>query len=154
MTTMTTDRIEKQVLLRTPRSRVWRALADSKEFGTWFKAAFTEPFRPGAKLKGRITQPGYENLGIDIAIEKMQPERLLSFRWHPHAIDPGMNYSMEPMTLVEITLEQGKDGTFLRVEESGFDSIPIARRSEALRGNAQGWADQMANIGEYLRKNP
>jgi len=154
MTTTTTDRIEKQILLQAPQARVWRALTDSKEFGTWFQASFTEPFRPGATLKGRITYPGYEHLVFDFVIEKMEPERLFSYRWHPHAVDPSMDYSKEPMTLVEFTLESVEGGTLLRIVESGFDGIPIARRAEALKGNDGGWTAQVKAIESYLRQNP
>jgi len=154
MSTTTTDRIEKQIHLRASRARVWRALTDSKEFGAWFQSAFTEPFRPGATVKGRITYPGYEHLVVEFVIEKMEPERLFSYRWHPHAIDPATDYSKEPMTLIEFTLEDAEGGTLLRVVETGFDKIPIARRAEALKGNEAGWAEQMKAIQRYLDRNP
>jgi uncharacterized protein YndB with AHSA1/START domain len=151
MATTTTDRIEKEVLLSAPRARVWRALTDSKEFGAWFRAEFTEPFRPGATIRGRILYPGYEHLTFEIVIQAIEPERLFSLRWHPYAIDPNVDYSNEPTTLVEFTLEDVDGGTLLRVTESGFDQIPIARRAEALRMNDGGWAAQMKNIEAYLR---
>jgi uncharacterized protein YndB with AHSA1/START domain len=154
MATTTTDRIEKKILLRAPRARVWRALTDSKEFGAWFQAVFTSAFRPGATVHGRITYPGYEHLEFDIVIDTMELERLFSFRWHPNAIDPNVDYSHEPMTLVEFTLEEAQGGTLLRVVESGFDAIPIARRAEALKSNEGGWTVQMAAIEKHLRQNP
>jgi uncharacterized protein YndB with AHSA1/START domain len=154
MTTTTTDRIEKKILVRAPRSRVWRAVTDSKEFGAWFQAVFTDPFRPNAKALGRITYPGKEHLTMEIEIEKMEPERLFSFRWHPYAVDPNVDYSKEPTTLVEFTLEEVEGGTLLRVVESGFDRIPLGRRAEALKRNEGGWAQQMANIESYIRQNP
>lgn len=154
MRTETTDRIEKEILLRAPRSRVWRALTDSKEFGTWFQMVFTEPFRPGARLKGRVTYPGYEHVVGDLVIEKIEPERLFSLRWHPNAVDPRVDYSKEPMTLVQFTLEEVEGGTLLKVVESGFDGIPIARRAEALKANEGGWVEQMTAIERYLRRNP
>src|SRR5258708_35634151 len=95
MNATTTDRIEKQILLRAPRSRVWRALTDSREFGTWFRTAFTEPFRPGARVKGRITYPGYEHLEAEILVVSMEPERMFSFRWHPNAVEPHRDDSNE-----------------------------------------------------------
>jgi uncharacterized protein YndB with AHSA1/START domain len=153
MSTTTTDRIEKQIVLRAPRSRVWRALTDSKEFGAWFQSVFTEPFHPGARVKGRITYPGYEHLTMEIVIEAMEPERLFSYRWHPNAVDPAMDYSKESMTLVEFTLEDAEGGTRLRVVESGFDKIPIERRAEALKSNDGGWAEQMKSIARYLERN-
>jgi len=149
-----TDRIEKEILLRAPRSRVWRALTDSKEFGTWFQSVFTAPFQPGARLEGRVTYPGYEHVVFDIVIEKMEPERLFSYRWHPNTVEPNLDYSKEPMTLVEFTLEEVEGGTLLRVAESGFDGIPIARRAESLKANDGGWAEQMTAIEGYLRRNP
>ena len=154
MSTTTTDRIEKEILLRAPRSRVWRALTDSKEFGAWFQVALTEPFRPGARVKGRITYPGYEHLVAEMVVEKMEPERLFSFRWHPNAVDPKVDYSKEPTTLVEFTLEEAEGGTRLRLVESGFDGIPISRRAEALKANDGGWAIQMKAIESYLSRNP
>jgi len=154
MSTTTTDRIEKHILLHAPRARVWRAVSDSKEFGAWFQAVFTEPFRPGARIRGRITYPGYEHLEMEIVIEKMEPERLFSFRWHPNAVDQNMDYSKEPTTLVEFTLDEVEGGTLLKLVESGFDGIPIARRAEALKGNEGGWAAQMTAIEGYLRRNP
>ncbi len=155
MTTTTTDRIEKQVLLRAPRARVWRAITDYKEFGTWFQCVFHEPFKPGATIKGRITYPGYEHLAIEIVVEKMEAERLFSYRWHPNVkIEPGVDYSKEPTTLVEFTLEEVKGGTLLKLVESGFDRIPIERRAEAFKSNERGWAGQMTAIERYLQSNP
>jgi uncharacterized protein YndB with AHSA1/START domain len=153
MTTTTTDRIEKQILLKAPRARVWRALTDSQEFGAWFQCVFTEPFVEGARLTGRITAPGYEHVPMDVVVERMAPERLFSFRWHPDAVEPGKDYSNEPTTLVEFTLEDKEGGTLLTVVESGFDHIPIARRAKAVKDNEQGWAQQMKQIEEYLRRN-
>ena len=154
MSTTTTDRIEKQILLRAPRARVWRAITDSKEFGAWFQAVITEPFRPGARIKGRITYPGYEHLPLELVVDRMEPEHLFSFRWCPNAIDPATDYSQEPMTLVTFTLEEVEGGTLLRLVESGFDGIPIARRAEALKENEGGWAQQMTAIERYLSQNP
>ena len=154
MPATTTDRIEKEILLKAPRSRVWRAITDSKEFGAWFQCVFTDPFRPGARVKGKITYPGYEHLTMDIVIEKMEPERLFSFRWHPGAPDPNVDYSKEPTTLVEFKLEDADGGTRLKLVESGFDAIPIARRAEAFKSNDGGWTEQMTNIEDYLRRNP
>jgi uncharacterized protein YndB with AHSA1/START domain len=153
MSTTTTNAIEKQILLRAPRARVWRAISDSKEFGTWFQAAIDGPFVPGRRVTARITYPGYEHLVFEIIIERMEPERLFSYRWHPNAIDPGVDYSSEPMTLVEFTLEEAEGGTLLTVTETGFEHIPLARRAAALKGNESGWAGQMTAIDAYLRKN-
>ncbi len=152
MSTTTTDRIEKQVLLQATRARVWRALTDSAEFGTWFQCVFTEPFRPGATLRGRLTYPGYEHHTLDVTIEAIEPERRFAFRWHPHAVDPAVDFSGEPTTLVEFLLEDAPGGVLLRVVESGFDSLPIERRASALKSNERGWEGQMEAIARYLRQ--
>jgi uncharacterized protein YndB with AHSA1/START domain len=146
-----TDRIERKILLKAPRSRVWRALSNAKEFGDWFGVDFTgETFAEGKLVKGRVTYPGYEHLLMEIIIERLVPERLLSWRWHPAAIDPAADYSQEPMTLVVFELMEGEGGTVLSVVESGFDKIPLARRSEVFRMNSSGWDEQMTNIDKHV----
>ncbi len=147
---MSTDRIEKRVLLRAPRARVWRALADAQAFGEWFGVKLTGSFAPGARVRGQVTHKGYEHLTFEITIEQMEPERRFSWRWHPHAIDPKADYSTEPTTLVVFELEEVADGTLLTVVESGFDRIPLARRADAYRGNEQGWTGQMKAIERYV----
>ena len=148
---MNTDRIEKSVVLRAPRSRVWRAITNVEEFGTWFGVRLESAFAQGARVQGRITTPGYEHLTMDITIETVDPERLFSYRWHPYAIEPGMDYSREPTTLVEFRLDEVAGGTRLTVVESGFDRIPAARRAEAFRRNDEGWAQQVKNIERHVR---
>src|SRR5262245_22964662 len=152
MKTSATDRIEKKLFLRAPRARVWRALTDAAVFGQWFGVELRGTFAPGARLQGRITHAGYEHLTMDITVERMEPERLVSWRWHPNAIEPGRDYSTEPTTLVVFELEEAEGGTLLTVTESGFDRIPLARRRDAYRGNEEGWTFQMKSIEEYVRK--
>ncbi len=158
---MNTDRIEKKILLRAPRKRVWRALADSTEFGTWFGMKFDGPFTPGAVVHGVISpskvnaevakaQKAHEGLVFEITIEQMEPERLFSLRWHPYAVEPGVDYSAEPRTLVEFVLEEAVGGVLLTVTESGFDLIPLARRAKAFTANEGGWSIMVKVIEEYL----
>jgi uncharacterized protein YndB with AHSA1/START domain len=162
---MSTDRIEKKILLHAPRKRVWRALSDSTEFGTWFGVKFDGPFTPGASMRGVIiptkvnaevakAQKPYEGLPFEITIEKMEPERLFSFRWHPFAIEPGVDYSAEPTTLVEFVLEEVAGGMMLTVTESGFDQIPLARRAKAFTANEQGWGMIVKLVEEYHVRTP
>lgn len=148
--TAVTDRIEKRVVLRAPRSRVWRALTDSKEFGEWFRVRLEGPFGEGATVRGRITHPGYEHLTMELFVERLEPERYFSYRWHPYAIDPAKDYSSEPTTLVEFRLEESADGTALTITESGFDRIPLDRRAEAFRMNEGGWNAQAQNIAKHV----
>jgi uncharacterized protein YndB with AHSA1/START domain len=153
MSTTTTDRIEKQVRLRHPRSRVWRALTDSREFGQWFGAIFTDRFEAGARVRGGITHKGYEHMTMDITIERMEPERLFSWRWHPGGAEPGESFEHEPMTLVVFELEDVPGGTLLRVVETGFDQIPLARRAKAFKDNEGGWTGQMKAIEDHLDRS-
>jgi uncharacterized protein YndB with AHSA1/START domain len=131
--------------------RVWRALSNAEEFGNWFGVALKgKTFAAGQRVQGKITYPGYEHIVWDVVIERMEPERLLSFRWHPYAVDPAVDYSKEPTTLVEFTLQDVAGGTLLTLVESGFDKVPVARRQEAFRMNSGGWDMQMKNIGKYV----
>jgi uncharacterized protein YndB with AHSA1/START domain len=158
---MNTDRIEKRILLRAPRKRVWRALSDSTEFGTWFGVKFNGPFTPGASMRGVIVtttvnaevakaQKEYEGMPFEITVEQIEPERLFSFRWHPFAVERGVDYSAEPTTLIVFTLEEVADGVMLTVTESGFDRIPLARRAKAFTANEGGWSMMVKVIEEYL----
>lgn len=144
------NRIEKEIVVHAPRAKVWRAITDFREFGKWFQAEMKDPFVAGALSKGRITHLGYEHLTLEVHVERMEPEHLFSWRWHPYAVDPQQDYSNEPTTLVLFELEEIPQGTRIRVTESGFDNIPLARRSEAFRMNSQGWAAQIQNVARYV----
>lgn len=148
------DRIEKRIELKAPVSRVWRALTDYREFGEWFRVKLDGPFVPGQVSTGHVTYPGYEHLKWEAVVQQMEPERLFSFTWHPAAVDPKVDYSKEPSTLVEFRLEKTAAGTLLIVTESGFDKIPKDRRADAFRMNDSGWAIQMKNIEEYVTQKP
>ena len=147
----TTDRIEKRVELRAPRSRVWRAIADASQFATWFHVKLDGAFAEGATTRGQITERGYEHLKIEMQVQRIEPERYFAYRWHPYPIDPQVDYSAEPTTLVEFTLEETAGGsTALTIVESGFDRIPRARRAEAYRMNDGGWSGQIKNLEKYV----
>src|SRR5438876_6203392 len=154
MSQSSSDRIEKRIELNAPPARVWRALTDHREFGQWFRVNLESPFVPGKTTRGRITYPGYEHLVMEVVVQKMEPERLFSFHWHPYAIDPNVDYSKEKPTLVEFRLEKTASGTLLHVTESGFDSLPAARRDEAFRMNSGGWEQQIKNIQAYVTSGP
>jgi uncharacterized protein YndB with AHSA1/START domain len=156
-----TDRIEKKVLLRAPVERVWRAISDAKQFGSWFGVKFDGPFAAGKSLIGRIVpttvdpevakmQEAYAGTRFEFSIDRIEPMRYFSFRWHPYAVDPAVDYSKEPTTLVAFELEEVADGTRLTITESGFDRIPLERRAIAFARNEQGWTAQAALIEKYL----
>lgn len=156
-----TDRIEKSLFLRAPQERVWRALSDAREFGDWFGMEFDGEFAPGKRMTGRIKptkadpevatmQKKYAGMAVELVVERLEPMSLFSYRWHPFAIDPSVDYSQEPTTLVTFTLEPAADGTMLRVVETGFDAIPLERRADAFEANEEGWSKQMQLIEKYL----
>jgi uncharacterized protein YndB with AHSA1/START domain len=146
-----TDRIERKVLIKASRARVWRALSDAGEFGNWFGVNFKgKTFVAGKHIQGKITYPGYEHLNMDVLIEQIVPERLLSWRWHPAAIDSKVDYSQEPTTLVEFELKEIDGDTMLTVVESGLDKIPLVRRADVFRMNSSGWDEQMENIKKHV----
>lgn len=149
-TAPSTDRIEKQITLDAPRSRVWRALTDVEQFNAWFGVSLATPFAPGAEVSGRINIRSYEHVTLTIWIETMEAERFFSFRWHPYAIETGIDYSAEPTTLVSFTLEDAGAGTRLTIVESGFDAIPESRRAKAFTMNSNGWNGQAENIRKFL----
>src|SRR6266436_5789270 len=147
------NQIEKRIELAAPVSRVWRALTDHREFGEWFRVKLDGPFVPGQVSRGHVTYPGYEHLKWEAVVQKMDPERLFSFTWHPYAIDPKMDYSKETPTLIEFRLEKIENGTRLSLSESGFDKIPSYRRYEAFQKDDHGWTEQMKNIESYIAQN-
>jgi len=157
----TTDRIEKKILLKAPRARVWRAISDAQEFGKWFGVKFDGPFVPGAPMRGVLVgttvdadvakaQRAYADIPFEITVDRIEPERLFSFRWHPYAVERGVDYSAEPTTLIVFELEEVADGTMLTISESGFDRIPLARRAKAFTMNEQGWSAIVTLIERYL----
>ena len=161
----TADRIEKKATLRAPLERVWRAVSNAQEFGSWFGIRFEGPFVPGKRVTGKIVpttvdaeiaklQAPHAGLPADVWIERIEPPRLLSFRWHPYAIDQEVDYSNEPTTLIEFLLGEVPAGTELTIRESGFDRLPVDRRAEAYESNEGGWAAQLKLIEKYLAAHP
>jgi uncharacterized protein YndB with AHSA1/START domain len=146
------NRIEKRIELRAPVARVWRAISDYREFGAWFKVNIEAPFKAGQPAEGQITHPGYEHVRWRVVVQKIEPEELFSFTWHPYGIDPNIDYSKETPTLVEFRLSPLATGTLLVVTETGFDKVPAARRAEAFRMNDGGWAQQMKNIEQHVAR--
>ena len=151
---MATDRVEKQIEMKAPAARVWRALTDHREFSEWFQVKLEGPFAAGQTARGVLTYPGYEGAKWEVVVQKMEPERLFSYTWHPFAIDPKRDYSKETPTLVEFRLKAVPGGTLLVVTESGFDKLPADRREEARRGHEGGWTEQVKNIARHVSQSP
>ncbi len=145
-----TDRIVKIVELQASVSRVWHALTDHREFGQWFRVILDAPFKPGTTSSGRMTYPGYEHYPWLAVVERMDHERLFSFRWHDFDEKSGVEIAKQPTTLVEFRLEAIPTGTRLTIVESGFEALPDPRRLEILRGNTEGWNTQAGNISVHV----
>ena len=158
-----TDRIQKRVVLRAPLERVWPAVSDATQFGSWFGVAFDGPFAAGRVMRGKVvpttvdaevakTQEAYAGAAFDFTVERIEPMTLFSFRWHPFAVDPKVDYSGEPTTLVTFELQTVAGGTQLTVTETGFDGIPAARRARAFEMNHQGWSAQIKLVEKYVAR--
>jgi uncharacterized protein YndB with AHSA1/START domain len=145
-----TDRIEKHFEVSASRSRVWRAISDAEEFGNWFGMKLDGPFAPGAIRFGKVTIPRYDHVTVELRIAAVEPEEYFAYHWHPAAIDNAIDYSVEPMTLVEFRLEETSSGTAVTIIESGFDQLPASRRAEAFRMNEGGWNGQSKNLAAYV----
>lgn len=147
-----TDRIERSVVVKAPRERVWRAISNAEEFGTWFGVNLKgQTFSSGQLVRGPMTIAGYEHIIWEVRIERLEPPNMLSFRWHPYAIGPSVDYKKEEPTLVTFTLTDAPgNATLLTVVESGFDNVPAERRLEAFRMNSRGWSAQMDNITRHV----
>ena len=147
------DRIERKILLNASRKKVWDALTNAEQFGKWFGVALEgKTFVEGQSIEAPITYPGYEHVVWKASIEKILPQTLFAFRWHPFAVDKNVDYDKETPTLVEFTIEDHAPGILLRVVESGFNAVPEARRQKAFKMNSRGWDEQMGNIENYLKK--
>jgi uncharacterized protein YndB with AHSA1/START domain len=159
---MNTDRIQKKIVLKSTRQRVWQAISDSVKFGAWFGVEFDGPFVAGSPLHGRIVptqvdpevarlQEPHRGKSFQILVECIEPMNRFAFRWHPFAIDPHVDYSQEPMTLVMFELADAEGGTLLTITESGFEQIPLERRAQAFQANDGGWTHQTKLIEKFLR---
>lgn len=160
---MSGDRIEKQVVLKAPRERVWQAIVDSRRFGTWFGVEIAGPFVEGGKAAGRIVptqvdpevaamQEPWAGMACDFFVQRIQPMDYFAFRWHAYPEGPEEDPAGANMTLVEFRLSDADGGTHLAITESGFDRVPAAHRAKAFTDNEGGWTMQLALIAKYLQR--
>lgn len=157
--------IRKEVVLKAPLQRVWSAIADSRAFGQWFGAEVDGAFEPGARLQTRIRpttvdpeiarhQQPYDGMAFTLLVERVEPMRLLSFRWHPGGMSVAPDASDGETTLVEFALEEVPGGVRLTITESGFERVPLARRAQAIADNTGGWEAQAGLVAKYLARQP
>ncbi|MDB5895114.1 MAG: vanillate O-demethylase oxidoreductase VanB [Rhodoferax sp.] len=145
-----TLRFHQEARIDAAPAAVWKALTDARQFGEWFGVRLDTVFSPGQLAVGKMERDGHEHLDFTAKVVRMQPERLFSFRWHPHAEDPSMSGADEPTTLVEFTLDEAQGKTLLTVAESGFERLPARRRHTAFEVNSRGWAQQLDNLQGFL----
>ncbi|MGH7280185.1 MAG: SRPBCC family protein [Polyangiaceae bacterium] len=151
MSTTVPNKIEKQIELKAPLGRVWKAVTDAQEFGAWFGVKLEGQFQAGKQIEGKLKSERYGDLTMKVTVKEISPKTAFSFTWIPFGIDPEYDYSKEDPTLVKFTFETTPTGTLLRVTEEGFDHVPLVRRAKAFESNVQGWAIQMKQIEEYLK---
>ncbi len=149
MTNSDDDKIVKIVQLQSPIARVWKALTDHEEFGHWFRVNLDQEFQVGGKSTGQMTFPGHEGTPWVVYVERMEPERLFTFRWYDSE-DGTKQSDDQPALRVEFQLEAIPSGTRLTITESGFSALPHPRRIEMMRGNREGWNIQAENLARYL----
>lgn len=141
--------IERQITIKAPVAKVWKALTDAKQFGQWFKVDLHSDFVAGKTTKGRNTLKGFE-MDMVFHVKEITPQTYFSYSWIPFPIDQKFDYSKEEPTLVEFFLEETKNGTLVKVKESGFNKITASRRAEAFKMHTGGWEAQLKNIESFL----
>jgi uncharacterized protein YndB with AHSA1/START domain len=146
--------IEKEIDLKAPMSRVWKALTDYKEFSQWFRINLEGPFIVGQTTAGQNAWPKYEHIRIEFAVKALDPETYFAYTWHPYPMDPAYDYSQDTPTLVEFKLTPTATGTNLKVKESGFEKLPASRFADAFNMNTKGWGTQLTNIETYVNEHP
>ena len=125
---MTPDRIEKTILLHAPLERVWRAVSDATQFGTG-SALLSMSLHCGCRTDGRSTptkvdpevaklQKPYEGKPFAFSVDSIEPMHRIAFRWHPYAVEPGIDYLAEPTTLIIFELKEVEGGTRLQSPNS------------------------------------
>jgi uncharacterized protein YndB with AHSA1/START domain len=147
-----TNSLSRSITIKAPRSRVWQALTDSKQFGQWFGVTMETPFHAGKPAYGIIDNPNFKGMKMELAIDRVEPESFFSWRWHPYAVDPKVDYSKETPTLVTFELSEKAGVTTVVITESGFDKIPKHRQPDAFRMNGDGWSIQAERIRDYVEK--
>ena len=147
------DTIERSINLNAPIDKVWRALTDYKEFGSWFLVKLENPFETDQITSGVLEFPGYEGMPFWVKTLTMDAPHYFSFRWpYDEEISPDHADDPEKTTLVEFRLEQSSPGTKLTVKESGFNRLPEDRRLTIFRQNEGGWKVQVGHIKDYVEQ--
>lgn len=150
MTATAMNKIEKQIVIRAPRERVWRAITNIAEFSKWFQVESKDAFAPGARVHMISTHESCPGESFYVFVEEMDAPCKFSWRWHPGRKEAGVDYHDEPTTLVVFLLEEAQGGTLLTITESGFDQISLTRRAAVLKQNTGGWEFMVKQIASYV----
>jgi uncharacterized protein YndB with AHSA1/START domain len=150
MTIAELSRIDRTIEIQAPPERVWRALTDAHDLGTWFQVTIEGEIGPGREVWMTSVHPGHVGQRFRVRVTEMTPPRQLVWRWHPGAVDPSIDYSREPLTTVTFTLEPTDRGTRLTVSETGFDEISLARRAKVYADNSQGWTEVLIWLQRHV----
>lgn len=143
-------RIDRCIDIDAPPERVWRALTDAAELSAWFQVTIEGALREGAEVWMTSVHPGHVGQRFQVRIAAMAPPERLVWEWHPGEIDPSIDYSREPRTMVTFRLERAGRGTRLTVSETGFDAISLARRAKVHADNSQGWTEVLVWLQRHV----
>lgn len=149
MTIADLSRIDRTIEIQAPPERVWRALTDSKELSTWFEMKIEGEIAPGQEVWMTTTNAKYAGMRFPVRFVELTPLRRMVWQWHPGAVDPNVDYSLETPTTVTFTLEPIAGGTRLSVEETGFEDVSLARRAKVYEDNSQGWTQVLVWLQKY-----
>ena len=145
---MFSDRIEQDVYIAAPVSRVWEVVTEPRHVGMWFGNG--DPAEIELYPGGRIVFDHGDHGKLPAVIESVEAPMLLSFRWAADDTD-GREPGSTNATLVELMLEPEGEGTRLRVVESGFaeviaESVVVESRYKANKG---GWGRALVVLVKY-----
>jgi uncharacterized protein YndB with AHSA1/START domain len=135
------DEVRRELEIRAPRARVWRALTEPDQLTRWFPTRRAEiDLRPGGDA---VLE--WEEATAQAVVDVVEPPGRLVFRWRPMGLG-------RPYTTVSFTLEESADGvaTHLTLVESGFASLPDQIEQQSHAGNAEGWAHELEELKEYV----
>ena len=133
------DTIEREILISAPIERVWEIVTTPEHMGQWFGDA-------GASRSGNVITMAWEKHGeADLEVVREEAPNTFAYWWDA-------NIKAAGRTLVEFTLSEEDSGTRVRVVESGFAQLSEESHKMAFEGNTEGWASELAELVEYLRR--
>jgi uncharacterized protein YndB with AHSA1/START domain len=140
------DRIERTVDLPHPPAKVWAALTTAEGLAAWFgnKGASID-LRPGGSAELHFENGFHQNMRV----ERVEEPSVFGFTWQIY----GLPTDDARRTYVEFTLEPISSGTRLTVVETGFAQLSDDAHNEAFKGNTDGWATKLGELGNYLDRD-